>query len=588
MAGEIVALDAGPLIEILPLAGEMRMSLRRTASLWLLACLSTGSALAANIYVSPSGNDNNSGTSASAPLHTIAAASARAKAGDTINLAAGQYSESIIPVASGSAGTPITYRSSQPGSAVITNVSIGILVSSLSYVIFDGISVNGVNQAPNATVRVFAAIQNSNNIVIRHAVFKHANDWAGVDISPLYTANGKYYGYVPKGAAVEGSSSYITIEDSTLDDVGDYSRAYGDVIQVDTGTQHILIQRNTITHGGHDLVDLDSDYGVLQNNTLDNNFSDLVPGDTGYRSVEAQGSFNVLQGNFLTGARQGGQARVPPLASVRGSQNIVRQNIFTNGIAQAEVTWCGTGQTPVNNERIYNNTMYRLGASALSMWAYTGCTSIGHLVFANNLVVDSRLNPGVLSWAHSGGDLPDVDLFFAVAGGGGVVDVGLGPTAQSVIKGNLFAPSNGAPASVITGPDGRITLAAAAAKYPVLPRQHRSASELRWAATSKAADFQLLSGSPGISAGVFLTKVVGSGTSNRISVQVQPVFYRWQRRNPRRYHSTAGYNADGYDRGHGWASEYADTVRGVNLQGRAGRRVALQRQCPGYRRRRHL
>lgn len=496
------------------------MSLRRTASLWLLASLSAGSALADDIYVSPSGDDNNSGTSASAALRTIAAASARAKAGDTVNLAAGQYSESIVPVASGSAGKPITYRSSQQGSAVITNVSIGILVSSQSYVTFDGISVNGVNQAPNATVRVFAAIQNSSNIVVRHAVFKHANDWAGVDISALYAANGKYYGYVPKSAALEGSSSYITIEDSTLDDVGDYSRAYGDVIQVGAGTQHILIQRNTITHGGHDLVELDSDYGVLQNNTLNNNFGDLVAGDTGYRSVEAQGSFNVLQGNLLTGARQGGQARVPPLASVRGNQNIVRQNIFTNGIAQAEVTWCGTGQTPVTNERIYNNTMYRLGASALSMWAYTGCTRIGYLVFANNLVVDSRLNPGVLSWAHSGGDLPDADLFFAVAGGGGIVDVGLGPTAQSVIKGNLFAPSNGAPAYIITGPDGRITLAAAAAKYP---QYFQGNIEARPAFSkpqpSTAADFQLLPGSAGIGGGVFLTKVVGSGTANRISVQ---------------------------------------------------------------------
>ena len=60
---------------------------------------------------------------------------------------------------------------------------------------------------------------------------------------------------------------------------------------------------------------------------------------------------------------------MPPLASVRGISNIVRQNVFSNGIAQGEVTWCGTGQTPVTNERIYNNTMYRLGSTALSMWA---------------------------------------------------------------------------------------------------------------------------------------------------------------------------------------------------------------------------
>jgi len=501
------------------------MKLSRLMSLCFLPLALGATALAGakDIYVSPSGSDSNPGTKSTSPLRTIAAASELAAAGDTVHLAAGQYNEAIVPGSSGTASAPITY--SGAGQAVITNVKVGILVSSQAYLVFDGITVDGQGSGADANVRTFVAVQNSHNITIRHSVFRHASDWAGVDISAYYSPDGRYYGFIPKSSWQRGATSNITLEDSTLDDVGNYPNAYGDVIQAGSGTSHVLIQRNTITHGGHDLVELDCDYGVLQNNTLNNSYADTVGGDTGYRSIEVQGSFNVVQGNLLTGARQGGQARVPPLASVRGNSNIMRQNILTNGIAQGNVTWCGEAQTPVMHERIYNNTMYRLGSTALNMWAYSGCTTIGDLVFANNLVVQSRVAPGVLPWAQHGGSLPDADLFFAVSGGGGIVDVGLGPTAQSVIKGNLFLPSGGGPAYVILGSDGRITLSAAAAKYPQYFSGNIEAKPAFVVAEPAAAsDFRLASGSPGSSAGVFLTQVAGSGTGNRIVVKDSTYF----------------------------------------------------------------
>ncbi|HSY04852.1 MAG TPA: DUF1565 domain-containing protein [Steroidobacteraceae bacterium] len=498
------------------------MSLSQPRSLLLLMTLLGAATVAAakDIYVSTGGNNNNSGSSAAAPLRTIAAASAVAAAGDNIHLMTGQYNESIVPVASGTAAQPITYSSFGSGPAVIGNVNVGILVSSQAYIVFDGINVNGANPPPNATVNTFAVIQNSHNIVISHAAFRNANGWAGIDVSALYSPDGRYYAGVPKSSMVQGATSYVTIEDNVLDSVGTYAAVYGDVIQVGAGTQHILIQRNTITHGGHDLVEFDSDYGVLQSNTLNNSFADLVGGDTGYRSIEVQGSFNVIQGNLMEHARQGGQARVPPLASVRGTQNIVRHNIFFDGIADGNSTWCSDAQTPVTTARIYNNTMYRLGAAALAVWAYTGCGGLGNLAFVNNLVVQSRMTPGPLSWSNRVGPLPDVDLFFSVSGGAGVADVGLGPLAQSVVRGNLFAPSNGGPAYVQTGADGRIPLSTASGEYPQLVAGN-TAGRVTFikAQPSAAADFQLQAGSAGIGAGVFLTNVVGSGTSSRLTVQ---------------------------------------------------------------------
>jgi hypothetical protein len=482
------------------------------------ACLH--SVHAKDIYVATTGNDSGAGNSSAAPLKTIAAASARAAAGDNVYLMSGQYQEAIIPVASGTASAPITYKSYGSGPAVITKVPVGILVSSQAYLAFDGINVNGGATAPNASVGTFVVIQNSHNIVIRNGSFQYANGWAGIDVSVNYSPDGRYYATLAKGASLVGATSQITIANNTLDNVGIWANAYGDVIQVGAGTQSVLIQGNTLTHGGHDLVELDSDYGVMQANTMNNSYADIVGGDTGYRSVEVQGSYNVVQGNFMAHARQGGQGRVPPLASVRGQQNIFRQNILYDGIGEGEVTWCSDVQNPVTNTRIYNNTMYRLNSDALSVWAYTGCTSMSSIAFVNNLVVDSRLAPGTLSWAQHGATIPDTDLYFAVSGGAGVVNLGLGPTAGSIVKGNLFAPSGGQPAYVIlAAAGGSIPLTAAASTYPQLFSGNVQARPVfANPQPSVASDFRLQAGSAGLGSGSFLTNVVGSGTSTRLTV----------------------------------------------------------------------
>jgi hypothetical protein len=476
---------------------------------------------AKEIFVSPKGDNGNSGSSSTSALATIAAASARAAAGDTVYLLPGTYSESLIPVSSGTASAPITYKSYGPGAAVISNVHVAILISSQSYITIDGINVSGGNPSPQATVDTFVVVQNANHILVRNGTFQYANGWAGIDISALYLPNGNYYATVPKASMVTGATSYVTIRDNIIDSVGTYAAVYGDVIQVGAGTQRVLVQGNTMTHGGHDLVEFDSDYGVLQSNVLNASFADTVGGDTGYRSIEVQGSFNVIQGNFMEHARQGGQGRVPPLASVRGQQNIFRQNVLTDGIGEGVETWCSDVQPAVEGVHIYNNTVQKIGAAGYAVWAYTGCPVMGYLAFVNNIVADSRIAPGVPSWARSGVNLPDADIFFAVSGGNGGQAMGLGPTAQSVVKGNLFAPKNGGPAYVtLLGTDGRIPMSVAATRYPQLFSGNvESRPVFVKAQPTNAADFQLQPGSPGLGSGVFLTNVIGSGTSNRLVVQ---------------------------------------------------------------------
>jgi hypothetical protein len=307
-----------------------------------------------------------------------------------------------------------------------------------------------------------------------------------------------------------------------LDSVGSYVANYGDVIEVEFGTiQHILIQGNTFTHGGHDLLEFDSDYGVTQNNTFNNDFRDLFGGNSGYRSFEMGGNYNVFQNNFVEHARLSGTGRVPPLGSPRGSQNITRLNVMFDSVKEGVDTWCGDpGSETVVNDRIYNNTMYDLGSAGWIVWAYPGCTTAGNLVFANNLVVNDRMAPGTVPGAVYGGPNPDVDIQISVSGGSGVVDLGQGPTANSVVKGNLFSPASGGPAYVnLQGAGGRMLLSAATSLYPKLFAGNvESRPVFVTSAPSAKADFALQSNSSGIGAGVFLTTAVGSGTSTQLVV----------------------------------------------------------------------
>ncbi|MFB7843897.1 right-handed parallel beta-helix repeat-containing protein [Microbacterium sp. NPDC056052] len=69
------------------------------------------------IHVSPSGDDAYDGTAA-LPLRTVSAAAERARAGDTVLVAAGVYRERVDPPRGGTEEAPITYAA-EPGAAVV-------------------------------------------------------------------------------------------------------------------------------------------------------------------------------------------------------------------------------------------------------------------------------------------------------------------------------------------------------------------------------------------------------------------------------------------------------------------------------------
>ncbi len=454
-------------------------------------------ALARDIFVSTTGKDSNSGSSPEQALRTIAAASDKAAAGDTIHLLPGRYNEAIKPTRSGSSGKPIVYRSYGPTPAILTHSSKNgleeaISIHGRSYIVVDGIDVDGVKPGPNASVKYFVRVKDSQNVTVRGGSFKYANGYFGV--------------------LIDGTSKHVILEDNTIDFVGRYDNGAdknsddGDLVTVAKTTSHVLIQRNVMRHGPHNVLSVGGRYCVVQDNYLDNSYRDVLGGDTGGRVGAFWGQDGVFQRNYVTGSGASSDSNTNSLLKVEGTNNIVRMNVFAYGHFVGILTESGSWSPTSILGRIYNNTFYRLGSGAWLMRFYDGGKDIGRYVFANNLIIDSRMKPP--------SSPTDVDLSFNVAA------LGKGPTAESRIFNNIIHPANGkAPVVLLSDAGGTMSLDQVHSRHAQLFSGNLiSRTQFASASPAKVADFDLASGSEAIDKGAFLTRVVGSGESNQIKV----------------------------------------------------------------------
>ncbi|HZG66287.1 MAG TPA: DUF1565 domain-containing protein, partial [Herpetosiphonaceae bacterium] len=94
-------------------------------------------------YLSPSGSDSNSGTSAVAPWRTIQKAVDLAGPGDVLSLASGVYLQDVISRRNGTAGAPITITG--PATAVIKGAGKAhIFEANHDYLTLDGFTLDGL------------------------------------------------------------------------------------------------------------------------------------------------------------------------------------------------------------------------------------------------------------------------------------------------------------------------------------------------------------------------------------------------------------------------------------------------------------
>lgn len=92
---------------------------RRQKILSVVLILSASVLEARDIYVTKSGNDNNTGKQV-APYLTLGKAAQVAVAGDIVNIGAGEYKETLAPMNNGTAGNPIVFQSISGEKVVIS------------------------------------------------------------------------------------------------------------------------------------------------------------------------------------------------------------------------------------------------------------------------------------------------------------------------------------------------------------------------------------------------------------------------------------------------------------------------------------
>ena len=116
-------------------------------ALLLTFAAGTGLAHAAIYYVNVNaGLDSNAGTSPATPWKTIQKAANTMVAGDTVQIMAGVYPESVVPQNSGEAGAVITYRAYGDGEVVIRPTRFPIHLPAwkrLEYLTFIGLTLDG-------------------------------------------------------------------------------------------------------------------------------------------------------------------------------------------------------------------------------------------------------------------------------------------------------------------------------------------------------------------------------------------------------------------------------------------------------------
>jgi parallel beta-helix repeat protein len=134
------------------LAQQCRRSALRAAvgmALVLLMLAQTGTAAADGsvLFVdraNPNCSDAGSGT-ASQPFCTVGAAAQRVSAGQTVQVAAGSYSENVTVPTSGTATAPVTFTAAPGATVVLSGQASGFTISGRSWITVTGFTVTGTS-----------------------------------------------------------------------------------------------------------------------------------------------------------------------------------------------------------------------------------------------------------------------------------------------------------------------------------------------------------------------------------------------------------------------------------------------------------
>ncbi|HEX6996045.1 MAG TPA: NosD domain-containing protein [Gammaproteobacteria bacterium] len=447
----------------------------------------------AEYYVSPAGDDANDGRSPSSPWRTIAKANVAVAPGDTVYLRGGRYeNDPIRPARSGTSSAPIRYAAYRNETPVLTSDRAGGLdhaidLTSRSYIVVDGIWVDGVEPSPASRVDHFVTIIDGSHNTIRNGRFRYATGWHGIRLK---------------------RSHHIELLDNVIDVVGIYDdgngQDWGDSIQIDGESHHNLVEGNVVTRGAHNLLQVKGEHNVIRNNVFDNDWSDILGPGKGGRNLALMGRHNVFERNVVRHAMGSTDRARNAGMKVEGRRNIVRRNVIVANSNEGITTQSRGGQKWAHYNRIYHNTLYANGGPAWGLVFYDGGHGVTGNVFKNNIVYANRAAAGVA----------DGDIVFQLKANPS------GAIGESIIENNLIAGRARSDVAFDVRSDDVMSLAEAEKKYPRYVRGNiQGVPKFVVTEPRSLEDFALAPGSRGIDEGAPLTRTRGAGSGRTIPLE---------------------------------------------------------------------
>ncbi len=251
-----------------------------------------------------SGNDGNA-------YQKLSGAATVASPGDTVFIRAGNYNEQLRPEQSGAPGNRITYKNFGDEEVVISGstLSPAIWIYEIDFVTIEGLVIKNVRRWLNAL--------GSNYIIIKKNTFENAMDAGGSSKTGLFFQKADHN-------RIEGN----IIDSSNQDNIGMVQSNYN------------LIEGNVITRAKHALWALKcSNYNVIRDNYFHNGLQKIGEiydcdgvghGDAPYNKITSLDNtkFNVVEHNVFSYTPSPVDAS--PYAGIQyaGQKGIIRNNVF--------------------------------------------------------------------------------------------------------------------------------------------------------------------------------------------------------------------------------------------------------------------
>ena len=387
-------------------------SMIRALCCGIVLTVSAGAVAQTALYVAPMGSDKNSGTRPSAPLRKITTALNRAKAGTTVYLRGGTYSEIVATSVQGTPGHWVTltnYPGEQPvlsGAAFYhpndTSHDVLLTLNSPSYVRVVGITVQDLESFTYDGALLFIH-GGGDHVEVRDCHFTHTIGTFGRAISVA--------------ADVPTPLTNLVIDSNLVENTHAWN---GEALTLTGNVQGFEITSNEVKTADSIAIDMKGGYddgagagalnyvrqGLVQHNIVHDNIGDGTthdPNDPNYTNIGAGAGIYVDGGREITidsnlvynnddGIDVGGEQVQGPSSEITISNNIVYNNGF-DGISVGVIpshcntpTTCGTAShiTVVDNTLVNNGTNGLFGTPASLVLGV-----ITHATIQNNIVVAS-------------------------------------------------------------------------------------------------------------------------------------------------------------------------------------------------------